>query len=315
MIEETSGTKDSTDLISPTNKGSTDIDTNSNIIEKNLSLQQTMEKPCGCKKMEGDPTSLMNPSYVYAIGIIQPRFPNPSIEKEFRQATGRTETAGQTDAEALRSVLSARNNRYLAREMCWTLTIEGIETYILRPRDSVDLELLVESLRTSPRPTDMDVIVGIRGPIATPEVCNGLMVPIVILDQVYSFDRDALVKSIPRPEKIAAKGFTATAEELLDRIMQMADNVGATDEHRALNYLAVRYNAIYANAAEMHGRDFSLTAIEVRPSRLSGVRKIVDVIFSYTNRNTSVVEKYFIRVAVEYKYPSLVSPLSPYYDR
>ena len=30
----------------------------------------------------------------------------------------------------------------------------------------------------------------------------------------------------------------------------MTDNAGATDEHRALNYLAVRYPAIYAKAAE-----------------------------------------------------------------
>jgi PatG Domain len=288
-------------------------DTDNNRSDKmHLSFQQAMEKSCDCKKMEGNPS--VNPSYIYAIGRIQARFPDPSIEKEFRQATGRTETAGQTDPEALRSVLSARSNRYLAREMCWILTIEGMETYILRPHDAVDLDLFVESLRNSPRPTDMDVIVGIRGPIAPPEICNGLTVPIVIIDQVYSFDRDVLVKSIPRPEKTPAKQFTATAEELLDRIMQMADNVGATDEHRALNYLAVRYNAIYANAVEMHGRDFSLTAIEVRPSRLSGTYKILDVIFSYTNRNTTVVEKYFTRVAVA-KYPHLVSPLSPYYDR
>ena len=29
--------------------------------------------------------------------------------------------------------------------------------------------------------------------------------------------------------------------EVLDLILQTADNAGATDEHRALNYLAVRY--------------------------------------------------------------------------
>ena len=72
----------------------------------------------------------------------------------------------------------------------------------------------------------------------------------------------------------------------------MADNAGATDEHRALNYLAVRYPAIYASAAEAFGRNASLTAVEVRPSPLSGVRKVVDVIFSYTNRNTDVIDKF-----------------------
>jgi PatG C-terminal len=53
------------------------------------------------------------------------------------------------------------------------------------------------------------------------------------------------VKSIPRPEKISEADFRPAAQELFDRIMQMSDNAGATDEHRALNYLAVRYHSVY----------------------------------------------------------------------
>ena len=64
----------------------------------------------------------------------------------------------------------------------------------------------------------------------------------------------------------------------MQRILQMADNAGATDEHRALNYLAVRYPAIYATTTERFTQNNSLTAIDVRPSRLSGVRRIVDLI-------------------------------------
>jgi PatG C-terminal len=45
--------------------------------------------------------------------------------------------------------------------------------------------------------------------------------------------------------------------------MQMTDNAGATDENRALNYLAVRYPAIYATDAEAFGRSSSLTAVTV----------------------------------------------------
>ena len=55
--------------------------------------------------------------------------------------------------------------------------------------------------------------------------------------------------------------------------------------------------------------------MDVRPSRLSGVRSIVDVIFSYTNRQTNVTEKYFVRVDVTEEFPFLVTRLSPYYDR
>ena len=95
----------------------------------------------------------------------------------------------------------------------------------------------------------------------------------------------------------------------------MADNAGATDEDRALNYLAVRYPAIYATAADAFGRDASLTAVTARTSRLSGTRRIVDVIFSFTNRSTDVTEKFFVRVDVTEEFPFLVTKISPYYER
>lgn len=252
-------------------------------------------------------------SYVYALGRVEPRFPTLGVEKEFSQATGRAATTGLTDRQVLYDVL--KQYRYLARQLCWVFTIEGMETYILQLRDPADLDLLVEALRRNPGPLDIDVVIGLRGPIAPPELCNGLMVPMVMFDQLYSFDRDSLLKSIPRPEKVSEKQFKPSAEELLDRIVQMTDNAGATDEHRALNYLVVRYPAIYALTAEQFGRNASLTAVDVRPSALSSTRKIVDVIFSYTNRNTDVVDKFFVRVDVTEEFPFLVTKLSPYFDR
>jgi hypothetical protein len=183
------------------------------------------------------------------------------------------------------------------------------------PRDPVDFDLLVESLRATPQPADLDVVIGVKGPIAPPEMCNGLMVPIVAFDQIYSFDREALIKSIPKPEKTSAKEFAPAAEELFDRIMQMTDNAGATDEHRALNYLAVRYHRIYEAAAEAFARNESLSAVDVQPSPLSGTRKVAEVIFSFTHRNTDVVSKQFVRVDLTEDHPFLVTKLSPYYDR
>ena len=97
--------------------------------------------------------------------------------------------------------------------------------------------------------------------------------------------------------------------------MQLTDNAGATDDHRALNYLAMRYPAIYAKAAEEFAKDFSLTGVEVRPSPLSSTRNIVDVIFAYTNRNTDFTEKFSVRVDVTEEFPFLVRKMSPCYDR
>jgi hypothetical protein len=82
-----------------------------------------------------------------------------------------------------------------------------------------------------------------------------------------------------------------------------------------LNYLAVRYQAIYAKAAECFGQNCSLTGVDVASSRLSGTRKVLDVIFSYTNRNTDFTEKFSVRVDVTEEFPFLVAKMSPYYDR
>ena len=255
------------------------------------------------------------PAYVYAIGRVEPRFPTLSAEKEFVQATGRVDAAGLTDRQALHALLSERQNRYLARQLCWVLTIEGLETYLLTPRDPTDFEMLVEAVRPAPRPADVDIVIGMRGPIASPEACNEFMIPIVVFDQIYSFDTDALIKAIPRPERMPAKQFEQVADQLFNRIMQMADNAGATDEHRALNYLTCRYSRTYETTAERLAENSPLTAVDVRPSRLSGVRRIVDVIFSYTNRQTDVTEKHFVRVDVTEEFPFLVTKLSPFYDR
>lgn len=254
------------------------------------------------------------PSYVYAIGRVEPRFPGLAAEKELAQAAGRAETAGLTDRQVLHDVLTRRENRYLARQLCYVLTVGGLETYILQPRDPADFELLIDAVRADPSPADLDVVVGVRGPIAPPEMCGGLLVPVVFFDQLYSFDRESLIKSVPRPDGMTAKQFEPTAKELFDEVMLVADNAGATDEHRALNYLAVRYPAIYANTVEQHAADFSGPAWNVLPSSLSGVRRIVEVILSYTNRNTDFTQKFFVRVDVTEEFPFLVTKLSPYYD-
>ena len=58
-----------------------------------------------------------------------------------------------------------------------------------------------------------------------------------------------------------------------------------------------------------------MTAVETRPSPLSGTRKIMEVVFAFTNRNTDFTEKFFVRVDVTEEWPFLVTKMSPYYDR
>ena len=76
--------------------------------------------------------------YVYAIGTVEPRFPSLAAEKEFAQTTGRAEgTAGLTDREATHLCYQTGRTATWCVS-CFVMTIQGLETYILRPRDPAD---------------------------------------------------------------------------------------------------------------------------------------------------------------------------------
>jgi hypothetical protein len=254
-------------------------------------------------------------SFVYGLGRVELRVPGPGVERELSQAVAAAETKGSTDRQALHKVLSSREGRYLARQLCYVFVIEGVETYLLVPRDPADIELLVDAIRSEPAPGDLDLVVGVRGSLAPPELCNGLVLPIVPFSQLYSFDRKSLIKSIPRPDGVQAKEFEAAAAEMVDVILRMTDNAGATAEHRALNWVAVRGGAaVYAQAAEQHRRDFGLVSLETRLSDLSGTRQIVDVVLTYRNRSSGYVEKSILRVDTTELFPFAHSDLTGYVD-
>ena len=252
--------------------------------------------------------------FVYALGRVEPRFPRISVEKELAQAGRAATTSGLTDRQTLRKILSERSNRYLVRQLCWVFSVADQDTFIVVPRDPLDWDLLVAALRSEPSPGDLDALIGVRSGIAPPDMCNGLTLPIVAFDQLYPFDRDSLIKAMHAPEKVSAKEFQAASAELLGRILQMTDNTGVSSTHRALNYLAVRYPAIYTTTAEAFSRNSSLSGVRVAPSGLSSSREIVNVIFSYNRRDNDVVERFFVRVDVTDEFPFLVTKLSPYFD-
>jgi hypothetical protein len=271
-------------------------------------------KTSGNEKSENKGTcDLKSLPYVYALGQIEARFPNRSIEKEYVQIIERSKSANFEHQQAFYSVLSQPENRYLARKLSWILTKEGVPIYILLPTGPEDLNILLEAIRPSACPLDRQVVVGRKGPVAPPEMC-GLEVPMVLVDHLYSLEYNNFMKSI-HPELVADEKFKAAALELFRRMMQIADNTGSTEKHRALNYLSVRYPAIYAKAAGEQERNFSLTSVEAVSSRLSDSRNIISVVFTFANKEIGIVEKYFVRVDVSEEYPFLVTKMSPYYDR
>jgi len=250
--------------------------------------------------------------YVYALGGIEARFSNRSMEMEYHQAAKMSKPVDLDRRQTFYNVLSLPKNRYLARKLSWVLTIQGVPIYILLPTGPEDLDGLLEAIRPQWGPLDRQVVVGRRGPIAQPDMC-GLEVPMVLIDQIYQFKHGEFMRSIQR-EAAAGERFRDAADDMSRRMMQIADNTGSTDKHRALNYLSVRCPEIYTKAAEEMQRDFSLTSVEARDSRIRGSRKIVSVVFSFTNKN-GTAERYFVRVDTTEQFPFLVTKMAPFYDR
>jgi hypothetical protein len=251
--------------------------------------------------------------HVYAVGKIEARLPNLGLEKEFARATGRTGLFDQADGQTLASLLGQRGNRYLARQLCWVLRIDGHDAYRLFPRDPADIDGLLA--REGPDTDHVDVVIGVLDASAPPTTCSGLPAASVACDQIYSFKRDAFIKAIPRPAGTTDAQFALAAAAIQARIAQLTANTGATPAHRALNYLTTRYPALYGHAVEQYQMDSVLTAADAQPCPVSGARTVVDVVFSYTSRQTNFTEKSAVRVDVTDEFPFLVTGLTPCYDR
>lgn len=271
-------------------------------------------RTCGAPRNSED-TFVSNPSLIYAIGRIEPRFPTLGAEKELAQVVGKAGTAKLTDREAMHAVLSRPEYFYLVRQLCWVLTIESSDAYVVVPRDSEDIKMLLGTLRPTPRAGDIDVAVGWLGPLADGSACNGVRLPTVAPAQLYSFDVDSFVKHLSKPKDTSDQAFAATVEEVLQRASQLADNMGNQDQHRALNYLVTRDPLLYAEVANHYAQNASLVAVKVRVSALSAIRRVMEVVLEFRNRETDALAERFVSVDVSDVFPFKLSKWAPYTDR
>ncbi|MEU5159948.1 hypothetical protein AB0G74_10115 [Streptomyces sp. NPDC020875] len=249
-------------------------------------------------------------SYVFALGRIACRFPDPGVHKEFAQVVGGSETGGMTDDQVLREVIGRAENRYLARQMQFVLIIQGVETYTVVPRFPEDYRKLIDALRPQPSPLDLDVVIGVRVPAPTGSCC-GPALPVVEFYQLYSFDRPTLVRAIEKPEGMSGKRFRATADAVLTKILQITENAGATGPDRAANFIACRYEAVYHKTFEAFAADYALTSVEVGPAAVGGDQGVMNFVVSYTGRKTGITERYAVQVATRHMNPYLLTRLGP----
>jgi hypothetical protein len=272
--------------------------------------------------------------FVYVLGTVDIKFPDQSISEELQAVAKMLAHAKEDDTlmtagddETLRSwyyrVLNYPEARYVARQVCWILKVEGQPAYYLTLRDLHDLPGLIECL-AHPDNDDLDLFVGSSSLIPT-DSCPGIPAPVLLVEQLRSVDKDLIRQwcqisaearsKLKKPAPNMPPASPPDPDRLFDILVQSADNLGDKDEWRALNYLAISCQPMYEKYADMTARGCDLDAIKVVPSRLFREKRIVDSVFAFRDKKTGVVQKYFVRVDVTHMYPMIVNQIAEYFDR
>jgi hypothetical protein len=297
---------------------------------------------CACGSGMSGPSE-----FVYVLGSVDIRFPDQSISEELqivaqkhgiklddteKKDRGRKKDKSEREKkdEELRAfyfrVLKEPDARYVARQVCWILKVEGQIAYHLVLRDLHDLPDLISCLG-HPLDADLDLFVG-TSPLVEMEKCPGVRKRILTVEYLSSFEKDDLLKWFgasseksrkPRSRTRTTSGSDHDRNELYDMLVQTADNYGNLDEQRALNFLAIRYKPLYELYAEMVLSDpknsYNLVGVEVFKSRLSADRQIVDPVITFERKDSTAVERYFVRVDVSHMFPVIVNHVAKYVAR
>ncbi len=274
---------------------------------QNEEIQPIQPQNCSCK----DNAIFYNsPEYIYAIGNIKIVFPSKSIEKEYNFAA---KELGKTPTDQY-DVLSDDNFFYIAEHICWVLQIENVDCYIIKPRSHNELRDLVNCLKPDPSTLaeSYSIVIGVRGPIAPPSMCNGLLLPIVLCNQLYYFSFEKHISNLAElniPNDIAS---------LVLKSMEIKGNNGDEDKERALNFLAFRAPEVFYKAVQMldpstkPGGSYFLKGVTTQQSITLGIRKVVDVIFTFQRNDTQERSYWSCGVDVTGLFPFLSTPLKLY---
>jgi hypothetical protein len=270
-------------------------------------------------------------AFVYAVGRLAPQFPSLGVEKEFAQLTEGLGGGGLVEIELLRGVLDVPENRYLGRHLCWVFTTQHVEAFTVLPRDDADVTRLVEMISPDESEGVVHVVVGRFSPGAADSPCVASRLPTVIADQLLAFTLDEFAQALPDADTAADKEmlgeqqptppggngapeqFQAVVREVFVRLTRRADNYGIADDHRAFNYIALRYPPIYHTVMQAYRQGKRLVSVDGRHSH-SASRRLVAVRLTFRHRHTEIIERYHCVVDVTDLFPFLASPLTLVYD-
>jgi hypothetical protein len=217
---------------------------------------------------------------------VDPVYPDLGVEKDALMKMRGLDFNGLSKENALQ--LALERNSYLARELCYVLLVQEVETYILVPRFAdVGYPMLVEAAKH-----ELSAVIGTVGPIAGPDACNGLALPILIFDVIYNFDKAAFVAQIPVPEKADQAKFHKAADGLWDQLIAMIGP--GSDTTRALAHVLLSDDSWWRfSLNELVNQNAELKSVVVQLAPATA-RTLVNVRATFLYRDT-LIEKSFFR--------------------
>lgn len=261
---------------------------------------------------------------VYAVGTLTAQTPTIGVEKELAQLTAGAHQGDQVEVELLQQVLRNPETVYIGWHLSWVFASEGVDTLTVLPRTESDLGRLAEVLSPAEAEEVVHAVAGRTVPCPMDAPCAASGLPTVHADQVLAFTLQEFAAALPEDEKSAdekspaARGkadraeFEAVVRRLFRRLTRGAGNHGFADEHRARNYLALRYPAIYHAVRQAEGDGKVLVGVDARHSH-SADRRVVAVRLTVRQPRTDLTEHYQCLVDVTEPFPFLIAGLQPVY--
>ncbi len=259
---------------------------------------------CGSK---GSDAVSSTERYVFAIGKLDVRFPNLGLEREFQRAAQRIGAAASPRGERIASVL--REHRHIALRVCPLLLVGGVPAYVVAPSAAYVRDSLIDALIETDKADQWAVVSGRLGPLCRPTDCGGVVAPVLACEELYSFsvgewsrDLAAALQPAVQAKRVTEKAVVRAAAEVFGTVVSSAENAGASDPHRALNYALVRHPGVFLAVAERSGRAV-LDKIETRALPSLAGRRQVAIVLSFIDSTTGVPERLFCRVDVTDQWP------------
>jgi hypothetical protein len=247
------------------------------------------------------------PAYIYALGRIQAQFPSSSVQNLYDEVVFQ-KFGPDAKSKSLFEVLSMPEHLFLAKKMCWVLTIDAVDCYVLHAQTPSLLSAFIKALQPKSN-QQFEYLVAHLGAYAADDQCAGRTIKIAYVHQIQSFTIDEYCQILSQQTGIEL----SKIKPLFNSMLKFCRNGGNLPTQRALNYVSLKCTALYKTftapmlAQNKEGIEFE--QIEAITCSSESERQVMTLIFSYLNPQSKRVEKQHINIDVSEIYPFTCSEL------